>query len=189
MSKANPTLIGAFLVGTVVLVIIVIVIFGSGRLAETIEWKTYFRGSVSGLSIGAPVQIRGVPLGTVTEITGLLDASGDVYVGVLLELRRNSLESASEMQIPLSQEDIEKLIVERGLRAQLATQSFVTGQLYVRLDYFPDSPLEHTGFDKNYPEMPSIPTNMEQLESQIRDGLASLGDLPVEDVLDATHTT
>ena len=62
--KANPVIIGAFVVGAVALAVVGIVIFGSGRLfADTTPFVMYFTGSVDGLSVGSPVKFKGVEIG------------------------------------------------------------------------------------------------------------------------------
>ena len=58
--KANPTLIGAFVVGAIVLVVGAVTILGSGRLfRKTYEFVLYFEGSVSGLREGAAGEVQG----------------------------------------------------------------------------------------------------------------------------------
>src|SRR5690242_2285027 len=67
--RANPALIGAFVLGAVVLVGAVVVVWGSGRFfRNTKTFVAYFSGSVNGLNPGAPVKFRGVKIGSVTEI-------------------------------------------------------------------------------------------------------------------------
>ena len=68
-------------------------------------------------------------------------------------------------------------MVKRGLRAQLATQSVVTGQLMVSLDFFPDKPAKYIGADTRYPEVPTIPTTLEQIG-------ARLEKIPIDEIVD-----
>src|SRR5437870_13579354 len=62
-----------------------------------------------------------------------------------------------------------KDLTERGLRAQLDLQSLVTGQLEVALNFYPGSPLRLTGLSKDYPEMPTIPSSLDQLSRPLDD--------------------
>ncbi|HEX9024458.1 MAG TPA: MlaD family protein, partial [Geobacteraceae bacterium] len=76
MSKtASKTLIGAFVLGAVALAIVLLIILGSGRLfSRTFINVMYFRGSVKGLNVGAPVMFRGVKVGSVKKIELIYDA-------------------------------------------------------------------------------------------------------------------
>jgi paraquat-inducible protein B len=67
--KISPAVIGAFVIGAVALIIIAILVFGSGRLfRQTRDFVLYFDNSVNGLRIGAPVKIKGVEIGSVKDI-------------------------------------------------------------------------------------------------------------------------
>ena len=143
-AKANPTVIGAFIVGAVALMIAAILIFGKGKLfTPTITIVMFFEGSVNGLNEGAPVKFRGVDIGTVREVQALYnptDYTGKVKVVTEIEPRRWSevmdgviVASSAEERGP---EDFQNLI-DQGFRGQLQLQSFVTGLLYVELNFHP----------------------------------------------------
>jgi paraquat-inducible protein B len=67
--RSNPTLIGAFIVGAVALIVIGLLVFGRGQLfTEKRTYVLYFDGSVKGLNVGAPVDFQGVKIGSVTDI-------------------------------------------------------------------------------------------------------------------------
>jgi len=74
-------------------------------------------------------------------------------------------------------------MIERGLRAQLQMQSFVTGLLYVELDFHPGTPMRLSGIQSKYPELPTIPTAMEEVEETVRQGMQQLRDLPLKPLL------
>ena len=71
MSKpVNPYTIGAFLVGSLVLLISAVLIFGGGQFFKNkAEFVIYFDGALNGLNVGAPVKLQGVKIGTVKEIS------------------------------------------------------------------------------------------------------------------------
>jgi paraquat-inducible protein B len=89
----------------------------------------------------------------------------------------------------LSSPDVQAALrnaVAQGLRAQLANQSLVTGQLYVSLDYFPNIPVRLTGLDPNVPEIPTVPSTVQQASEQLRRLVERVEALPVEQLVTST---
>lgn len=89
MSKpANKTLIGAFVIGAIALLVIAVLIFGSGKfLKKTFHTVVFFEGSIKGLNEGAPVIFKGVKVGAVKEIRLIYDAANDsLRIPVIIEL-------------------------------------------------------------------------------------------------------
>ena len=144
--KANPKLIGIFILVAVALLVAGIVIFGSGRFfQEKQRYVLFFEGSIKGLDIGAPVILKGVQIGQVTGIKVVYDPelwSFQSPVHIELFPKRIADVKLSEEVSKLygyergTQEMID-LFVQRGLRGQLEMQSFVTGKLMVALDFHP----------------------------------------------------
>jgi paraquat-inducible protein B len=171
MSKqASPTLIGAFVVGAIALVVVGLLVFGGGRFfADRLTWVTYFPGSVKGLRVGAPVNFRGVRIGEVTRIQVLYDETdGSMLIPVIMEVVRGQITVIGQVDGRGEETDIEDLI-ERGLRAQLQTDSLVTGLLSVDLDFYPDTPVERVASAQfgDYLEVPAVPSRMEELEQSL----------------------
>jgi len=160
--KANPTLIGAFLLGAVALVVTGLMVFGGGRFFTVTEtYVAYFPESVSGLNDGAPVNFRGVKVGVVRRIEVQLDAQDlSVRIPAYLELQRRRIR---EIGGTIPEGDLIPELIERGLRAQLQLQSIVTGQLSVQLDILPDRPARYVDPTGAIPEMPTIPSTMQEL--------------------------
>lgn len=170
MSKpANKTLIGAFVIGAIALLVIAVLIFGSGKfLKKTFHTVVFFEGSIKGLNEGAPVIFSGVKIGAVTNIRLVYDPVNDsVRIPVIIELEPDKFERTDVVE--RQPEKNLKLLIERGLRAQLQMQSVVTGQLMIALNFFPDKPANYIGFVKEYPEIPSIPTPLQELAKTIED--------------------
>lgn len=165
--KANKSLIGAFVLGAIVLVVAGVVIFGSGRLfKKTHKYVMFFEGSVKGLNVGSPVTFRGVKIGQVTDIkVDFYGKSLSVLIPVYIEIDPASAVLASG-GVPSGQ--YLRPMIKKGLRAQLQLQSFVTGQLVVNLDFYPNKPARFVGAEKRYPEIPTIPTPLEELTSTIQ---------------------
>jgi paraquat-inducible protein B len=180
--QASKSLIGAFVLGAVALLIAGIVIFGSRTMfSKTYKNVLFFEGSVKGLKVGAPVVFRGVQIGQVTDIVLQVDPKNLTgRVPVYIEIYEHSivpLEGA-----PRYDEDFLQALIERGLRAQLQQQSFLTGQLMVDLDFHPNSPIRLVGLEHNLPEIPTIPSGMEQLTRKLED-------LPIEQIANRLNDT
>jgi paraquat-inducible protein B len=75
-----------------------------------------------------------------------------------------------------------KWLVENGLRAQLRTGSLLTGQLYVALDFFPNASKATMDWEKNPPELPTVPGNLQSLQDKINTLVTKLDKIPFEGI-------
>jgi paraquat-inducible protein B len=164
--KANPTLVGAFILGAVALAVAGVAVFGGGTFfRKESRVVAYFEGNVRGLNVGAPVNLRGVPIGQVTDIRLDLDLESlQTFIPVYMKF-----DPAAIRRIGSGPSGPELLAegIRRGLRAQLASQSFVTGQLLVEIDVFPNTSARFIGLDKDTPEIPTIKSDIEQFKDVI----------------------
>jgi paraquat-inducible protein B len=170
MSKqASKSLIGAFVLGGIFLAVAGIIVFGSGKLfTETKKSVMFFEGSVKGLQIGAPVMFHGARIGQVTDVVVKMNARDlTAFIPVYIEVHPKKIVPIEGGQ-SYDQKYLQALI-EKGLRAQLQLQSFVTGQLMVNLDFYPNTPIRLVGLEKRYPEIPTVPSGMEKLTKQIEE--------------------
>jgi len=184
-SKINPTTIGAFVVGAIVLLIAGGLLFGGGKFfQEKLPYVMFFDSTVEGLNVGAPVVFRGVQVGQVAEISAIADPQTfDVRIKVTIELVRGVVKVGEEGQLFKDQRQGVERLIQKGVRATLRMQSFVTGLLYVALDFFPDTPIRLLGLDPTVPEVPTIPSDMDQLKSSFQQAMAELRKLPLDAVL------
>jgi paraquat-inducible protein B len=170
--RANPALIGAFVVGATAIVAVAVVSIGSGWFfRNTVKFVMYFQGSVNGLDKGAPVKFRGVPIGVVTDIMlSLGERQGEPRIPVVIDIDKDRLrELGASQELVAAPGMMKKLAHESGLRAQLQQQSFITGQLFIGLDLIPDSPMEFAqSGDEPYPEIPTLPTRLEQAAAKFQ---------------------
>lgn len=175
MSKpASKSLIGAFILGGLLLAIATVVLLGGGRfLTKRTKFTAYFQGNVRGLQIGSPVTFKGVPIGQVTDIDLQIDQNSLSYtLPVEFEIDRSKLHGVKGVG---AYHYLDALI-EKGLRAQLQAVSFVTGQLVVSLEFFPGSPATLVGGENaRYPEIPTVPTDLEEFQRR-------LSELPLEEI-------
>jgi paraquat-inducible protein B len=136
--KRNALLIGGFVVAALVITVAAVLWLGGNDLfSRQQRARVFYQGNVSGLSVGAPVTFRGVTIGQVTDIGILMDpVSLKTTVPVTLRLQPSALRLTDDKdKVP----DL-SVLVQRGLRARLASQSIVTGQKAIELDFLPDTP-------------------------------------------------
>ena len=169
--KANPALIGAFVVGAIILTVTAVAVLGGGKLFRRSQGVVaYFEGSLKGMAVGAPVTFNGVKVGAVTDIRVVVDdPRGTIRTPVFFEIDANRLVDASGNPIRFRTDAAAGLsrLTERGLRAQLELQSLVTGQLQIALNFHPGTPVTLTHLSPGYPEMPTIPSRMDRLSQTI----------------------
>jgi paraquat-inducible protein B len=175
MSKgASKTMIGGFVVGGVALLLVAVLIFGSGKIfSQKVKLVLFFEESVSGLSLGAPVVFRGVTIGSVVAVElWNYPQQLKVVIPVYIEVDPGRFKVMGERQgIDMTF----KSQIEKGLRAQIKMQSLVTGQLMIYADYFPDKPIRLVGAEKRYPEIPTIPSGTEEI-------MKALEKIPVHEI-------
>ena len=178
--KSNPAAIGAFVVGAVALLVFAALIFG-GRdlLAPKDRFVSYFNGSVKGLRVGSSVLFRGVQIGYVTDIRLFASVDTlDAEIAVIYEIEANKIEFTRGDRVVMI-EDAKSIDdwVAAGLRAQLDSESFVTGQLLIELDFQPDTEPVYRNTAIGYPEIPSVTSGITQA---IEDAQRFLSDLQSE---------
>lgn len=193
MSKqASPTLIGIFVIGAITLSVISLIMLGAGKIfSERSNYITYFDGSIQGLRQGANVNFRGVRIGQVRNVFVQFDESMKTFdLPVLIELDPKAIQTISGN--PLTSDKSGELfssLVDRGLRAQLQIESFVTGQLSVDLDFYPDEPVILRGQNNTYTEIPTIPSDIQLALANVQTIMKKLQELPVEDLLENLVST
>jgi paraquat-inducible protein B len=190
MSKpVSKTMIGLFVVGAIALVVVAIGVLGSGKFFKQ-QFKYYmvFEGSVKGLNVGSPVVFRGVKIGAVTSIRMHFDyATKALTVVVYADFEQAQVELANidragaEKIRERGQYVFIKEFIDRGLRARLETQSFVTGQLQIAMDFFPDQSAKFTGIEEGIEEIPTIPTPFQELAKKLES-------LPIEDIMNNVNS-
>ena len=180
--KSSPAVIGAFVVGAVSLLALGVAVFGGSQLfKKRVNYVAYFEEQTKGLRVGSNVILNGVRVGYVSEIALLIDE--EKYE----TLNRVTLEILPDTYIPVRDgapvaEDMrdviphEELIRKAGMRAQLEIESFVTGQLLVRLDLRPDTPVRLVGMESDYPEIPTIRSDIQELLARMQRWLANIRD-------------
>lgn len=172
--KRYALLIGSFVVAALFIVLAAIFWLG-GRdwFSDQQKATVFYEDNVSGLSIGAPVTFRGVAIGQVTEIGIRVDgATLRTTVPVVLRLQASALAGAG-VDVPA--------LVARGLRARLVSESIVTGQKAVELDFAPQTPATLHGGSR-HPEIPALQDRFGPLIQQV-------AELPLRDTVSEMRAT
>lgn len=189
VERNKQAMIGIFVLGALALLVIGVVLFGSGRyFTNYTKAIMYFDGSVKGLNVGSPVMAQGVKIGSVSDIRLIADVE-DLSLKIPVIVDIDSEKFSTIGAISRDKDYIDELIA-KGLRAQLQTQSMVTGQLIVNLGFYPESKINLRKkkrvksllfFDSDYPEIPTIASNSQALQMMIEG-------LPVKDLLDTAQS-
>lgn len=194
-AKAHPRLVGAFVLGAVALVLAAVLLLSSGDWFEKRDrFSVYFPGSLRGLNRGAAVTLRGIKVGEVVEVKTLLTGrpSPLIQIEVVIELVGDVLEAPPGVARPLvglTAPEQAKVLIDRGVRGRLMSQSLLTGQKYIDFDFLPDEPARMSGLHPRYPELPTTPTAMEKLGDKAEDFMNKLADLPVDQMLENLRRT
>ncbi|WP_263078342.1 MlaD family protein [Endozoicomonas sp. Mp262] len=163
--RANPVLIGSFVVGTVALVILFIVLTGHGDFSryDRLRYELIYDTSIKGLNIGAPVTLRGVKIGEVTQIKAryypdhknVLNAVYvDIYPDAVVQENHSDTSNLPEQ------------LIQQGFGAQLKLQSLLTGLLYIEVDLYPNKVRSIT-VKTDYPQIPTVPSDLESLSRNL----------------------
>jgi paraquat-inducible protein B len=159
--RANPTVIGLFMIGALVLTVIGVATLAATSLFDRQStFISYFSESVNGLEVGAPVKFQGVLVGRVTELLIQIEPTDRTFqVPVRYDIDLSRLTSAGGSFVQLDEPSVLRQQIADGLRAQLQMESMVTGQLYIELAYRTDpAPAELESRPTAYPEIPTTPS-------------------------------
>jgi len=179
--RASATMIGAFVMGALALLVAGLLVIGSGRLGGDREtFLLVFRYSTGGLKVGAPVVLKGVQIGVVKDITVAYDEkTGRFEVPVYVEIDQNRVQWPKEIRGELDTQELYDKAMEAGLRARLGLQSLVTGMQQIEVGFFPGTPLVLSDMDTGYRELPTIPSAFDRLWGQVES-------LPLENLVQRT---
>lgn len=185
---ANTRLIGLFVLGALALGIAITLIFGGGSyFGSARKYVAYFEGSVNGLSVGAPVKLKGVAIGRVSDVLVQYDLEHNrVLTPVIAEIDLGKVFETRDSRPAKRRPTLDEL-VDRGLRARLSVQSLVTNQLYVDVNFLPDKPVRLVGSENlGLPEIPTLPSSKDELENTVQEMVAKVRELPLKETVEAT---
>ena len=188
--QASKMVIGGFLIIALFLLIAGLVVFGATKFfTQTHKFVLYFNESVKGLDVGSPVLFKGVAVGSVINIDVIADPiklEADIPVIIQIESDHFKFRKPGETLPP--QKDM-PLLIEKGFRGVLTMQSLITGKLLIELDFYPGTPLILKNIDKEYIEIPTIPSptsklaqalgklDLEAVQEKLESALDGIGNL------------
>lgn len=160
---------------------------------KRIVFVLYFSESVRGLKVGAPVEFRGIKVGKVTEISMEYDARNTVFrIPVLVQIEPERVDALRTEETGVEADaaayDLIETLIQKGLRAQLQTGSYLTGQRFVELDIHPNAPLKRSISPGKFPEMPTMPGNIGEITESISLLLKTLQSMPLGKMAEELHS-
>jgi paraquat-inducible protein B len=170
MKKPSATLVGAFVLGAIALIVAGVLFFGAGGFPDIrIPLVSFFHGSVAGLRVGAPVTFRGVRVGEVTSIgIRLQPDTGDSIIQVNMELMPGMVK-VYDAPSAVDDRQVIPTLVRQGLTARLVLESFVTKMLNVDLEFRPGAKVSRMGQVATAPEVPTVPGDLEGIMQQLQE--------------------
>jgi len=157
------------------------------RIVDT--YVVTFFDSVRGLTVGAPVDFRGVVVGEVKRIYTRFDPakrqfSIPVEINLYPERFTSRYQTRREPSGRISEtpHELADFLVANGFRFQLRSGNPLTGQLYVAFDVFPDAPKAKIDWSRAPPELPTVPRTLQSLQDSLTRLLAKLNSIPFEQI-------
>ena len=162
--KPHTVAIGAFVLGAGLIAVTTVLLLTGSGFGNKEQVVMVFDGSVKGLSVGAPLALRGVQVGEVTDIDLVLDTdTASATMIVEANFNSNNIRREGNPNVNLTQE-----LIKSGLRAQLNTQSLLTGLLYIELDFHPKTAAHLVKIQSPYLQIPTIETNLERFTKTLQ---------------------
>lgn len=161
------------------------------QFTEKIPYLIYFDGSVRGLNVGAPVEFKGITVGSVTNISVKFDPdTARIQIPVTIEIEpQRLLPDATPEQLAQSQHRGMAMLVNRGLRAQLQTGNLLTGELFVDMIFQTNAPPAELDISGPVPILPSVPATLEALQASATSIMNKIAALPLEQLVGSLSRT
>lgn len=154
-------------------------------------WQLRFTETLRGLSVGAPVDFRGIQIGEVIAISPDVDVdAADVGLQVDIAVFPERMQSRKDATQAMSEADFRAFVdrlIRRGLRAQLRNGNLVTGQLYVAMDFFPNAGTAKIDWTGLPPQLPTQRGSLDELQATLGRIAAKIDRLPLDDIAAETR--
>jgi paraquat-inducible protein B len=148
-----------------------------------LRFVMYFNSSVRGLSAGAPLEFKGIRIGSVLDVKLEYNPDDTSFrIPVLVEIEPDRIVDR-RADVDTSAGNMLQTLVKQGLRARLSTGSLLTGQLYVELNMYPGTEeIYHGGDSAPHPELPTIPGAFAAMTESIQNFVSKLETVDVEEM-------
>ena len=150
--------------------------------SDRIPFMIFVEGSVRGLSVGSPVELYGIPIGAVTDVRlhfNPTDSSS--HVAVRFDIQPNRVGSPSGAA-PVDPLMMAQRLVDRGLRVELNTSNYLTGQLVVALTFTPNLPSMPVHREDGAIVLPSQAGGLNGITTGLSDVIAKINRLPLDEI-------
>jgi paraquat-inducible protein B len=150
-------------------------------------WVLVFSQSVRGLTRGAPVEFRGIPIGDVVDMRAHFDPAAGAFTILVTVHVYPELFAQHSDAMPTDLETRHKAVdsfVAHGLRAQLQTGSLITGGMFIALDFFPDATPATIDWSQQPVRFPTTPGELEAVEAKLVHIVSKLDKIPLEKIGD-----
>ena len=188
--RLNPVLLGAFVIGAAVLLVVALAVFGAANPFRTTgHFVFYLNGSAAGISEGTAVRFQGVRVGQIDQINVLYDRDQQrSYVAVVCEVNRNAVTDLQGQPLRIMQKQVLLDLVTNGLRAEIKTSGLV-GAKFVGLDFFnpPNQPAESYYPPSQYPVVPTAKGTMAQITDDVELVAAELSKIDFQGIGKQLH--
>jgi paraquat-inducible protein B len=151
-------------------------------------YQLVFKESVRGLTVGAPVEFRGIPIGEVADIRAQIDLKTfEFSVPVTIHLDPTRLgvkivDTSASVDLETMRRKLIDSLVAHGARAQLSTGNLLTGASYVSIDFVPGAPSVTVDWSQNPPQLPTTPGQFQATEATVENIIKKLDKVPFQEI-------
>jgi paraquat-inducible protein B len=185
---STAALIGFFFLLAFSLLLVAVVFLSTGLKSSKNDafFILCFDSSLNGLEVGAPVKFRGVRVGSVEKISVSYDPEQSVaQTPIIIKTDPDFLDCCRDREkkgqhdtlvsreTAQSQANFYQAQIAKGLSAKLSTDSFLTGKLFIELDYYSDRrtrqllPIFHIEGEKKLPQIPTVYSDIDRFMQQV----------------------
>jgi paraquat-inducible protein B len=193
-AKPHYFRVGVFVLVALALIVVAVVLFGAGLFAQDrVHAESYFSESITGLSVGSPVEFRGVRIGQVEQI-GFVGSIYDLkrdsnawskyasYVRVVIAVLRDKLPDLGHQEF----ETLLRPMIERGLRVRVSS-NILTGQAFLEVNYLDPArfPVGEIPWTPQCPVIPAAPGELTTIKDSIDSILTQLREIDVKNLVNS----